>query len=221
MFYALLNGWYLGQWADYSSCLQDATESQYVLATVKGTYNGNYKFTRGGVGKYTDGYTTKMGLCFPKVCTEDEVRYFTEELILGYAKGAGWENPTVDYHMASTDDGDSASEVRTGAVAVGAILLIALGLCGAGIITELTKCGDKPDYKDEHEAQALYEAAKFRRMAQYDAVLLQRKSDRSSLLLPFSLIRNGVQLNILPRGQRTVMKKEQSDPAIAQDKRIT
>lgn len=90
-----------------------------------------------------------MGLCFPKVCSEDEVRYFTEELILGYAKGAGWENATVDYHMASVSDDESASETRAGAIGAGAILLIAFGLCGAGILTELTKCGDKPEYKDD------------------------------------------------------------------------
>ena len=66
IFYALLNGWYLGQWADYSSCIADATDAQYILATVKGNYNGPYHFTRGGEGKYTDGLNTNMGLCFPK-----------------------------------------------------------------------------------------------------------------------------------------------------------
>lgn len=69
LFYALLNGWYLGQWADYSSCLADATDSQYVLATVNGNYSGNYQFTRGGIGRFTDGLSTRMGLCFPKQCT--------------------------------------------------------------------------------------------------------------------------------------------------------
>ena len=66
LFYALVNGWYLGQWADYSSCLADATDSQYLLASVRGTYQGDIEFTRGGVGKFTDGFQTKMGLCFPK-----------------------------------------------------------------------------------------------------------------------------------------------------------
>jgi hypothetical protein len=27
VFYGLLNGWYIGQWADYSSCLADASDS--------------------------------------------------------------------------------------------------------------------------------------------------------------------------------------------------
>lgn len=66
IFYALVNGWYLGEWADYSSCLADAADSQYVLATVTGTYAGTVDFTRGGIGKYTDGFSTRMGLCFPK-----------------------------------------------------------------------------------------------------------------------------------------------------------
>jgi len=77
MFYALLNGWYLGQWADYSSCISDATDSQYILATVKGDYSGPFQFTRGGIGKFSDGFKTRMGLCFPKQCTADEVSYYT------------------------------------------------------------------------------------------------------------------------------------------------
>lgn len=101
LFYALLNGWYLGQWADYSSCLMDASDSQYVLATVSGNYSGPYHFTRGGEGKFTDGLETKMGLCFPKQCTKEEVEYFTHDLIQGYASGVGWSNINIDYHTAS------------------------------------------------------------------------------------------------------------------------
>jgi hypothetical protein len=55
IFYAIVNGWYIGQWADYSSCLSDAADSQYLLATVIGTYNGQIEFTRGGIGKFTEG----------------------------------------------------------------------------------------------------------------------------------------------------------------------
>jgi len=43
LFYALVNGWYLGQWADYSSCLTDAANSQYILATVKGNLDPDQK----------------------------------------------------------------------------------------------------------------------------------------------------------------------------------
>jgi len=108
IFYALLNGWYLGQWADYSSCLADATDSQYILATVSGNYSGPFQFTRGGVGKFTDGFTTRMGLCFPKQCKSEEVRDFTESLIKGYAEGVGWTNISVDYHLASQSDAENA-----------------------------------------------------------------------------------------------------------------
>ncbi len=45
IFYALVNVWYLGEWADYSSCLADAADIQYVLATVRGTYDGTVAFT--------------------------------------------------------------------------------------------------------------------------------------------------------------------------------
>lgn len=104
LFYALLNGWYLGQWADYSSCLADATDSQYILATVHGNYTGPYDFTRGGVGKFTDGFVTNMGLCFPKQCTKKEVSFYTHDLIKGYAEGVGWTNVEITYHMASNYD---------------------------------------------------------------------------------------------------------------------
>ena len=66
LLYALFNGWYLGQWADYTSCLTDATNSQYILATVSGDYKGALEFTRGGLGKFSPELTTRMGLCFPK-----------------------------------------------------------------------------------------------------------------------------------------------------------
>ena len=104
VFYALVNGWYIGQWADYSSCLSDAADSQYLLATVSGTYDGKIEFTRGGMGKFSNGFGTRMGLCFPKQCTVDEVRYFTQDLIVGYAEGVGWKDVKVDYHPASVYD---------------------------------------------------------------------------------------------------------------------
>ena len=66
--YVLFNGWYLGQWADYSSCLRDATNSQYVLADIQGTYKGDVEFTRGGYGKFSPNLSTRIGLCFPKQC---------------------------------------------------------------------------------------------------------------------------------------------------------
>ena len=66
LIYALVNGWYLGQWADYSSCMDGPTDSQYILATVKGEVDEYNRFSKGGMGKYTNGVDTRMGLCFPK-----------------------------------------------------------------------------------------------------------------------------------------------------------
>lgn len=39
IFYILLNGWYLGAWGDYGSCLVDATYGQYILVTIDGDYD--------------------------------------------------------------------------------------------------------------------------------------------------------------------------------------
>jgi hypothetical protein len=71
---------------------------------VHGTYEGPFEFSRGGQGKYTDGFTTHMGLCFPKQCTKAEVQSYTEELISGYATGIGWKVDKVTYHDASVHD---------------------------------------------------------------------------------------------------------------------
>lgn len=72
IFYILLNGWYFGEWGDYSSCLKDATDGQYVLATIHGNYTGGAYFTRGNQGKFSP-YSARIGLCFPKQCSADDL----------------------------------------------------------------------------------------------------------------------------------------------------
>lgn len=141
LFYPFVNGWYLGEWADYSSCLADAQDSQFVMAEVSGTYNGTVDFTRGGIGKYTKGFSTRMGLCFPSQCTVEEVDYFTRELIETYATGVGWQGVTVTYTAASKDNAEE-SKMTTGAAVT--LSLLALGLLvalfGTGI--EVGTIGD-------------------------------------------------------------------------------
>jgi len=176
LFYALVNGWYLGEWADYSSCLADAAESQYILATVSGQYKGEIDFTRGGEGKFTNGFSTRMGLCFPKQCTTEDVRTYTEELITGYATGVGWTNVSVSYYAASKNDQETSSSVTSGAIAFAVILALGLGLAVLGILVENSTIGDRKDLKLQDKAELLYQASKFRRLTQYDAILLQRKS---------------------------------------------
>jgi len=172
LFYALLNGWYLGQWADYSSCLSDATDSQYVLATVSGNYTGPFQFVRGGEGKYTNGFTTRMGLCFPKQCTAEEVSYFTKDLIKGYAEGVGWTNVNVSYHMASQYDSEQTNDLMSGVYGLGGALFVAIGLMLTGTVIEMTRFGDRPEVSAPEMENALYEAGKFRRLKQYESVLL-------------------------------------------------
>ena len=116
-----------------------------------------------------------MGLCFPKQCTLDEVRYFTEELITGYATGVGWTEVSVDYHAASNYDLAQTDTTKTGTIIFGCVLVTALLLVVVGTFIEMTTIGDTDEMKRSENKDALYEAAKFRRMAQYDAVLLQRK----------------------------------------------
>ena len=68
IFYIFTNGWYLGQWGDYSSCNYDSNSGAYTLATVQGNYNGTFEFSRGGEGYFTNGFSTSMGLCYPNSC---------------------------------------------------------------------------------------------------------------------------------------------------------
>lgn len=89
-----------------------------------------------------------------------------------------------------------------------------------GTTVEMTRFGDLKSINSEEQAQALYEAGKFRRLKQYDSILLQRKNDRAQISLAFSFVRNGIQLGFLPRAQRTAIQREINDSTIKPDKRI-
>lgn len=175
LFYPLVNGWYLGEWADYSSCLADAQDSQYVMASVTGNYNGTVDFTRGGIGKYTKGFSTRMGFCFPSQCNKTEVDNFTRELITTYATGVGWEDVSIEYVTASKNN-DEESKMTPGAVLVLSLLGLGLAVAGAAMAIELCSIGDQSELKEPEKAELLHEASKFRRLTQYDCILLQRKT---------------------------------------------
>jgi len=74
--------------------------------------------------------------------------------------------------------------------------VIGWAVVGVATLIELTGCGDRPELRDDVNAELLYEAAKFRRLAQYESVLLQRKTPLFQWLLAFSCLRNGVLLNL-------------------------
>jgi len=74
IFYALVNGYYLGAWGDYGSCVADATYGQYVMVTIDGDYSPkNPLFTRGAFGKYSN-FSSRIGLCMPLQCNETDMR---------------------------------------------------------------------------------------------------------------------------------------------------
>jgi len=62
--------------------------------------------------------------------------------------------------------------MASGTVIFGAVLFVAWGLVAAGTFVELSGCGDRLELKGKEEAELLYEAAKFRRLSQYESVLL-------------------------------------------------
>jgi hypothetical protein len=43
---------------DYSSCLTDTVDGQYMIASISGNYNGSYAFDRGVFGKYIPNFAT-------------------------------------------------------------------------------------------------------------------------------------------------------------------
>ena len=67
LFYFLVNGLYLGQWGDYTSCMKDTTNGNFILATVNGNFKGDYEYQRGGEGKFVQ-FSTSIGICLPHVC---------------------------------------------------------------------------------------------------------------------------------------------------------
>jgi len=73
IFYAIINGKYLGVWGDYTSCKLDATNGTYVLVTVDGKYIGPGPFTRGGAG-YKTPLSSRVGMCVPQQCTEQDMK---------------------------------------------------------------------------------------------------------------------------------------------------
>lgn len=86
--------------------------------------------------------------------------------------------------------------MASGTVIFGVALAVAFALVICGTCVELSGCGDRQELKRNQEAELLYEAAKFRRLTQYESVLLQRKTPGVQKLLAFSFLRNGVLLNI-------------------------
>ena len=74
IFYILMNGWYLGGWGDYGSCLMDVYYGSYVMVTIDGDYDMKNQavFTRGAMGKYRK-FSTGIGLCVPYQCQEDDL----------------------------------------------------------------------------------------------------------------------------------------------------
>lgn len=82
---------------------------------------------------------------------------------------------SVTYHDASNYDQESNAQITPGAMIL-AIILITMGGIGViGLIVEQSKYGDNKELISSDMEEALYEASQFRRLEQYDHVLLQRK----------------------------------------------
>ena len=93
-------------------------------------------------------------------------------MIKGYAEGVGWENVSIDYHAASNFDLAQTDTTSTGAILFGIILALAFLFAGIGTIVEMSSVGDNRDITGMDDKPALHEASKFRRLIQYDSVLL-------------------------------------------------
>ena len=166
IFYVVSSSWSIGNWADYDTCYYDAFDSQYVVATVEGLYIGKFPLNNGVKGKYTNGMVSMMGLCFPRQCSEGDIRYYTEDLISGYAKGSGFINVKVNYNMASKDDALQTEGKLRGLMLYGCIIGMAGSLVFLGTCIETIKVGD------QIENVRLKQLAKFVSLQQYDSILL-------------------------------------------------
>lgn len=146
IFYLLLNGWYLGNWGDYGSCLADTSDGQFIMATVHGNYDQKNKplFTRGAYGKYSE-FTTRLGLCMPKTCTEADLQAMSHKYTK-MAEKANWTDTTVTYRFSSRDDEIMMSQPASAGLSIVLVAIIILMVLGiAGTCIELTKIGDIDD----------------------------------------------------------------------------
>ena len=100
-------------------------------------------------------------------------------------------------------------------------MIIALGLMVIGCIFENSKCGDDKKISNAQNEEALLEAAKFRRLEQYDHILLQRKTRKARYMLPFACLRNGVHLNIQGRALRNAMRAEEKIEGVPASSKVT
>jgi hypothetical protein len=196
IFYLLLNGWYLGAWGDYDSCIADATYGQYILVTIDGNYDTEHLalFTRGTIGKYKR-FSTNLGLCMPYQCQEADIDTMTPGFTR-MAENANWTDVTVSYRFSSRDDAamqKQSAGVGTTIVTIAVLTMVGLGI--AGTVVELTPLGDQGglDYK------RLNPMSKFVTIKQYEPILMQRKKAWAQCVLVFSALRNFMHISRQPR----------------------
>mmetsp|Transcript_22992 Transcript_22992/g.35519 ORF Transcript_22992/g.35519 Transcript_22992/m.35519 type:complete len:290 (+) Transcript_22992:557-1426(+) len=108
-----------------------------------------------------------------------------------------------------------------GALIFGGIFLVAILCLVIGCCVEQTKCGDDRRMVPSDDVSALVEAAKYRRLEQYDAILLQRKKPFFQRLLAFSWLRNAIYMNMHPRQLRTAINEEKERKELKQNSKIS
>ena len=81
--------------------------------------------------------------------------------------------------MASNYDAAQSSTIQQGTFGFVGILLAAGALCVLGTTVEMSTWGDKKEFKSGENSELLHEAAKFRRVQQYEAILLKRKEPKA------------------------------------------
>jgi hypothetical protein len=74
--------------------------------------------------------------------------------------------------LASKYDGEQVAQTHPCVFLFGVIVGFAIFFCIVGTCTELSRFGDKVEYRRDIDKDVLFEASKFRRMEQYDSILL-------------------------------------------------
>lgn len=191
LYYALANGWYLGQMGDYATCHGEATNAQFVLAQMNGDYNADFPFSRASFGKYFD-FQAQVGLCFPKQCSTDEIKAAMDPLFTRWGAASNWSNTNISYAASSDLVAEGRQDMTGGQVAALIISLLLIVLIVVASIVECSKIGDKKVKKKEE----LEDAGDFRDSVQYNEVLIQRKSAWARKLMTFSVVKNTNSLNL-------------------------
>ena len=155
---------------------------------MKGNYIGKNLFTRGGIGKFHN-FSTFMGICIPRQCTQDDLNNYATEHFKAMAHFASWENVTVEFTMSSADK--ASMKITLGVILMTTFISFMIFMAIVGFVVQSTTIGNQQESK---AAKTLRRQQSQLLSNEQDREMLLRKTPFARLLICFSPIRNLLKL---------------------------